>query len=57
MRQKYNESASEYLKRFRETRNHYYNLTIAERDLADLTFAGLASHLKGEKWKGTTSWM
>jgi hypothetical protein len=52
VRQKYNESASEYLKRFRETRNHYYNLTIGERDLADLTFAGLASHLKGKKMEG-----
>jgi hypothetical protein len=41
----------EYLKRFREMRNRCYNLTIGEKDLADLVFAGLASHLK-EKMEG-----
>jgi hypothetical protein len=51
VRQKYNESTLEYLKRFREMRNRCYNLTIGEKDLADLTFAGLASHLK-EKMEG-----
>jgi hypothetical protein len=51
VRQKYNEMASEYLKRFRETRNRCYNLTIGERDLADLAFAGLASYLR-EKMEG-----
>jgi hypothetical protein len=51
VRQKYNESMSEYLKRFRETRNMCYNLTIGEKDLADLAFAGLMSHLK-EKMEG-----
>jgi hypothetical protein len=51
VRQKYNESTLEYLKRFREMRNRCYNLTIGEKDLADLVFAGLASHLK-EKMEG-----
>jgi hypothetical protein len=51
VKQKYNESASEYLKRFREMRNRCYNLTIGEKDLADLAFASLASYLK-EKLEG-----
>jgi hypothetical protein len=37
VRQKHNETAGEYL-RFRDTRNKCYNLTIGERDLADLAF-------------------
>jgi hypothetical protein len=32
-------------------RNKCYNLTIGEKDLADLAFAGLASHLK-ERMEG-----
>jgi hypothetical protein len=51
MRQKYNETKVEYLKRFRETRNKCHNLTIGERDLADLAFVVLASYLK-EKMEG-----
>jgi hypothetical protein len=46
VRQKYNETVSEYIKRFRETRNKCYNLTLGERDLADLAFVGLSSYLK-----------
>jgi hypothetical protein len=46
MRQRHNESVLEYLKRFRETRNRCYNLTIGEKDLADLAFVGLSSYLK-----------
>jgi hypothetical protein len=34
------------LRRFREVRNRCYNLTIAEKDLVDLTFAGLTPYLK-----------
>jgi hypothetical protein len=41
IRQKYNETMLEYLQRFRETRNKCYNLTIGEKDLTDLAFAGL----------------
>jgi hypothetical protein len=46
VRQKYNETMPEYLKQFRETWNKCYNLTIGEKDLADLAFAGLSSNLK-----------
>jgi hypothetical protein len=41
----------EYLWRFRETRNKCYNLTIGEKDLVDLAFAGLSSYLR-EKLEG-----
>jgi hypothetical protein len=34
------------LQRFRETRNRCYNLSVGEKDLADLSFAGLASYLR-----------
>jgi hypothetical protein len=46
LRQKYTETVSDYLKRFREVRNRCYNLTIAEKDLADLAFVSLMSYLK-----------
>jgi hypothetical protein len=45
LRQKYTETVSDYLRWFREVRNRYYNLTIAEKDLADLAFAGLTPYL------------
>jgi hypothetical protein len=51
VRQKYNKTACEYMKQFRGTHNKCYNLTIVERDLVDLAFAGLASYLK-EKMEG-----
>jgi hypothetical protein len=51
VRQKYNETVSEYLKRFREIRNLCYNLTIGEKDLVDLAFVGFSSYLK-EKLEG-----
>jgi DNA repair ATPase RecN len=37
LRQKYTKTISDYLRQFREIRNRCYNLTIAEKDLADLT--------------------
>jgi hypothetical protein len=43
--------ASEYIRCFRETTNKCYNLTIGEKDLVDLAFAVLASHLK-ERMEG-----
>jgi hypothetical protein len=46
VRQKYGETMPEYLRRFRETRNKCYNLTIGEKDLMDLAFAGLSSYLR-----------
>jgi hypothetical protein len=51
IRQKHNETVLEYLRRFRETRNKCYNLTVGEKDLTDLTFAWLSSYLK-EKLEG-----
>jgi hypothetical protein len=51
VRQKYTETVSEYIKRFREMRNKCYNLTFRERDLVDLTMAGLSSYLR-EKLEG-----
>jgi hypothetical protein len=36
----------EYFKRFRETRNRCYNLTVSEKDMVDLAFVGLSSYLK-----------
>jgi hypothetical protein len=51
VRQKYGETMPVYLRRFRETRNKCYNLTIGEKDLADLAFAGLSSYLS-EKLEG-----
>jgi hypothetical protein len=41
VKQKSNESVTEYIRRFRDTRNRCYSLTISDRDLADLAFSGL----------------
>lgn len=41
VKQKINESVADYIRRFRDTRNRCYSLTISDRDLADLTFSGL----------------
>jgi hypothetical protein len=46
LRQKYTETISDCLKQCREVRNLGYNLTIAEKDLADLAFVGLTSYLR-----------
>jgi hypothetical protein len=48
LRQKYTETISDYLRQFREDRNKCYNVTIAEKDLADLGFAGLTPYLRGK---------
>jgi hypothetical protein len=45
LRQKYTKTVSDYLRQFREVRNRCYNLTIAEKDLADLAFVGLTPYL------------
>ena len=37
---------SDYIRRFRDTRNKCFNLTISDKDLADLAYAGLSSHIK-----------
>jgi DNA replication protein DnaC len=41
VRQKHNESIANYVRRFRETRNKYHSLTIVDKDLTELAFAGL----------------
>jgi hypothetical protein len=46
LRQKYTKTVFDYLRRFRAVRNQCYNLTIAEKDLADLAFAGLTPYLR-----------
>jgi hypothetical protein len=44
--QKHNETVAEYMRRFRDTRNKCYSLTIGGKDLAELAFSGLISTLK-----------
>nr|AAK92671.1 putative gag protein [Oryza sativa Japonica Group]AAO37834.1 putative gag protein [Oryza sativa Japonica Group]ABF97095.1 retrotransposon protein, putative, unclassified [Oryza sativa Japonica Group] len=41
VRQKYNESVIDYIKRFRDVRNRCFSLNIIDRDLANLAFNGL----------------
>ena len=52
VKQKIHEGVSEYIRRFRDTRNRCYSLTISDRDLADLAFAGLLDFYKA-KARGT----
>jgi hypothetical protein len=46
IKQKHNEYAIEYIRRFIDTRNRCFNLNISDKDLADLVYLGLTSHLK-----------
>ena len=47
VKQKIHEGVAEYIRRFRDIRNRCYSLTISDRDLADLVFAGLLDfHIK-----------
>jgi hypothetical protein len=46
VKQKKSESVAEYVRRFRDNRNKCYSLTIGERDIAELVFAGLSHSLK-----------
>jgi hypothetical protein len=39
---------SEYIRRFKYTRNRCYGLTISDRDLADVAYAGLLDIHKGK---------
>jgi hypothetical protein len=45
-KQQYDESIVDYFNRFRDTKNLCFNIFIARKDLADLAFTGLYSHLK-----------
>jgi hypothetical protein len=42
----HNESTTDYIRRFRDTRNRFFNLNIFDKDLADLTYSVLLPHLK-----------
>jgi hypothetical protein len=44
LRQKYTKTISDYLRQYREVRNRCYNLTIGEKDLADLAFVGVTPY-------------
>jgi hypothetical protein len=46
MKQKHNEPAADYIRRFRDTRNQCFNLNIFNKDLPDLAYSGLSPHLK-----------
>jgi hypothetical protein len=41
VRQKHDEPITNYMRRFRETKNRCYNLVISEKDLTELAFNGL----------------
>jgi hypothetical protein len=46
VKQEHNESATEYIRRFRDTRIRCFNLNISDKDLADLSYSGLTPQLK-----------
>jgi hypothetical protein len=46
IKQKHNESATEYIRRFSDTRNRCFNLNISDKDLADLAYSRLTPRLK-----------
>jgi hypothetical protein len=46
IKQKHNEHAADYIRRFRYIRNQCFNLNISNKDLADLAYSGLSPHLK-----------
>jgi hypothetical protein len=44
--QKHNEPIADYIRRFRDIRNQCFNLHISNKDLTDLAYLGLLSHLR-----------
>jgi hypothetical protein len=46
IKHKHNDSITDYIRRFRDTRNWHFNLNISGKDLADFAYSGLSSHLK-----------
>jgi hypothetical protein len=50
IKQKHNESAADYIRRFRDTRNRCFNLNISDKYFTDLAYSRLSPHLK-EKLK------
>ena len=51
VRQGRDESVSDFFIRFKNIKNRCFNLTISEKDLAEIALGGLCSHLK-EKLEG-----
>jgi hypothetical protein len=51
IRQSHDESVIEYLKRFRDIKNHCFNLNISAKGSTGLAFNGLRSYLR-EKLEG-----
>ena len=51
VKQKLDESVSDYVRRFRDTKNRCYGVTLSKWDMADLVLNGLRSHLK-ERMEG-----
>jgi len=51
MRQRNNESGSEFIQRFREVRSRCYSLNLSDVQLAELTLQGMSPILK-EKFNG-----
>ena len=48
VKQKIHEGVAEYIRRSRDIRNRCYSLTISDRNLADLVFAGLLDFHKAK---------
>jgi hypothetical protein len=46
IKQKHNEPAADYIRSFRDIRNQCFNLNISDKDLADLAYVRLTTHLK-----------
>jgi hypothetical protein len=46
VRQSRDELVSDYIRRFRDTKNLCFNLMVSEREMVDLAFSGLCSYLR-----------
>jgi hypothetical protein len=46
IKQKHNVAVTDYIRRFRDTRNLCFTFNISNKDLADLAYSGLSLHLK-----------
>jgi hypothetical protein len=46
IKQKHNEPVTDYIRRFRATRNWGFNLNISDKDLVVLSYSGLSPYLK-----------
>jgi hypothetical protein len=49
IKQKHTKHVTDYIRRFRDTRNRSFNLNISDKDLANLTYSGLSPQLKEKK--------